>query len=539
MTTRPSRVRIPTIAILLGLLSAAAAAQPAAAPTTATQVREVSYIFQPLTPRMGGEKTEATVAKLNELREDLIAGRTDFATAAREHSAAPSAASGGRIGSVTRGAPYNREFLDLAFATPVNGYSQVTRLPNGAYLLHVTAESSDPAAATVARSPETTLTQLWVHRTANVGGPSWFDGGGMRTVRGAAYKADVDKVLVVRRPTPQVAELRKLDPVTGAELVDSPTPLLDQGDGIAYGTLCATMIDTADDDVLFFCNLTTRVDRDRGAEPFIIYRMANDSDFPTTAVEVRSYPRAQPPVLPELAGCRLGDTFEAVGSGTATELFTGVSYGAGMVAGAQELVDLVRFSTVDGSNFRMTGTFHLSDPVLPFDADAPNRLGLAAISTPDGPEIWGAASGGLLVPRRWNLSTLKADVRLTTETVSVAGGHTGMGLRVVNGRKVLVLAPGVYTSPGPYGGPLVHDVDVAQRAFALDVTDPGNPLILGRTHPLGVHIPAADPPWQPNPDGTCDVFFDTVRNNFGVVLTNNTISMHSLAVDGGEDWNLY
>ena len=49
-------------------------------------------------------------------------------------------------------------------------------------------------------------------------------------MRGATYKADVDKVLVVRRPTPQVAELRKLDPATGAELVDSPTPLLDQGD---------------------------------------------------------------------------------------------------------------------------------------------------------------------------------------------------------------------------------------------------------------------------------------------------------------------
>lgn len=392
------------------------------------------------------------------------------------------------------------------------------------------------AGLAVSAQAQTTFTQVWSIKTDVGGGPAWFQGGagtavGARAVRSAVVKASSDKLLVVRRLTNTSAELRKLNPATGAELGDSPQPLVDQGaSGSRYGVFCANMIDTADDDVIYISNLSNLVSR-IAIEPFIIFRMVNDTDTPTTALEITSFAGG---TNPELGNIRLGDTLQAVGSGTATEIFAGVGHGQG-VATTNEVVDLVRFTTTNGTDFSVANAYALQDSASPFTTLAPNRLGLAVFGSGASAEVWGDSSGDNLFPRKYNLTTLDTVAGVGSAVYPMAFGHTGLGLTEVAGQKLLVSAPGAYTSNAGYTAPL-WNIDSALSAYVYNVTNAAAPTLVGKTEYLGNLVSGQ---YSVNADGTSDVFFDASRNNFGVVLVNSSISVHNFGSASVQDWNLF
>ena len=395
------------------------------------------------------------------------------------------------------------------------------------------------AGLAVSAQAQTTFTQVWRVDTVNGGGPAWFAGDVARTVRSATHYAPGDKVLVLRRNA-ATAELRKLNPTTGAELGDSPQPLVDFT-GITpatrKGTFVANMVDTDDAGIIYFSNLTVAVDRNT-SEPWILYRMANDSATPAVAAEL--FPDTQ--VVPaEFARTRMGDTLQVVGSGAATEVYVAGAWGAGFTD-AQDVRDLVKLTTTDGVNFSLAATYNLEDTVVPFGTISANRLGLAVLGTGANAEVWGDASGQNHIPRKWDLATAQASARLTTATMPMATGHTGLGLTQVGASKLLVSAPGAYTSSAAYG-PSVFEFGHAMSAYMFDVTNAAAPVLVGQTEHLGLFAGTTAAPatsiWHTNPDGTSDVFFDSTRNNFGVVLVNNSITMHNFVPASVQDWNLF
>lgn len=101
------------------------------------EAREVSYIFREVAPNAPEARAREVHEQLMRLHADIVAGRVSFADAARRHSEAATAAKGGRIGYVRRGDTYNPQFIELVYATPVGGYSPVTKLRNGFYIVHV------------------------------------------------------------------------------------------------------------------------------------------------------------------------------------------------------------------------------------------------------------------------------------------------------------------------------------------------------------------------------------------------------------------
>jgi len=77
--------------------------------------------------------------KLQALRAELIAGRTDFATAARTFSQCPTATSGGDLGFIRRrGLPEDEPLARAAFALKVGELSEVIETDYGFHLIRVT-----------------------------------------------------------------------------------------------------------------------------------------------------------------------------------------------------------------------------------------------------------------------------------------------------------------------------------------------------------------------------------------------------------------
>ncbi|PKO15626.1 hypothetical protein CVU37_12425 [candidate division BRC1 bacterium HGW-BRC1-1] len=390
----------------------------------------------------------------------------------------------------------------------------------------------------VAAHAQTTFTQVWRLDTVNGGGPAWFLGDVARTIRSATHHVPSDNILVLERAA-KIINLRKLNPVTGAEVAGSPYQALDltAASSTTKGTFVGNTIDTDDANVIYFCNLTVAVDRVTG-EPFIVYRMADASTAPTVAYEVSTLTTPATPA--EFAKTRFGDTLQVVGTGTGTEIYAGGSWGAGYTD-ATDVRDLLKLTTVDGLNFTLAANYNLSDAVVDFGTVSANRLGLAVMGTGASADVWGDASGLLAIPRKYNLATNLTTDRLDTTVFPLGTGHTGLGLTTVGSSKFLVSAPGAYTASGPYGAP--WNLDDAQKSYVFDVTNAAAPTLVGQTEKLGLFAGTTAAPttniWHTNPDGTSAVFFDNTRNNFGVVLVNNSISMHNFGSASVQDWNLF
>jgi len=81
---------------------------------------------------------EATRAKLQALREDIVAGRIDFAEAAKKYSQCPSAPRGGDIGYFPRKWAVDEAFARTAFSLKVGEISNVVQTEYGLHLIKVT-----------------------------------------------------------------------------------------------------------------------------------------------------------------------------------------------------------------------------------------------------------------------------------------------------------------------------------------------------------------------------------------------------------------
>jgi len=92
--------------------------------------------------RVPPNATEADKAKtrqqLADLRAQLIANKIDFAEAAKKYSQSPEATNGGDVGYIPRKFVVDENFARAAFATPVNGISDVVQTGYGLHLIKVT-----------------------------------------------------------------------------------------------------------------------------------------------------------------------------------------------------------------------------------------------------------------------------------------------------------------------------------------------------------------------------------------------------------------
>jgi peptidyl-prolyl cis-trans isomerase C len=100
--------------------------------------------------RATGSAVERAIAreKLQALRAEIVAGRLDFAAAARKHSHCPSAARGGELGFVPRkGGLQDEAFAKAAFSLKVGELSPVVETSVGFHLIRVSARTPGTPAA--------------------------------------------------------------------------------------------------------------------------------------------------------------------------------------------------------------------------------------------------------------------------------------------------------------------------------------------------------------------------------------------------------
>lgn len=92
----------------------------------------------------GGTPSEREQAKqkLTALREQIVAGKIDFAEAAKKHSHCPSAPQGGDIGFFTRKWMLDEEFAKAAFAMKPGEISGVVETEFGVHLIQVTERNA-------------------------------------------------------------------------------------------------------------------------------------------------------------------------------------------------------------------------------------------------------------------------------------------------------------------------------------------------------------------------------------------------------------
>lgn len=102
-----------------------------------TAVR-ASHILLRLTPGMTAEQIAGLRTWLQSVRQEIVAGKLDFAEAARKYSQCTSAAQGGDVGLVQRKGTVDESFAQAAFALQRNQISDVVQTALGLHLIKVT-----------------------------------------------------------------------------------------------------------------------------------------------------------------------------------------------------------------------------------------------------------------------------------------------------------------------------------------------------------------------------------------------------------------
>lgn len=98
-----------------------------------------SHIYLAVPPDAPPADVEAAAGKLKALREQIVAGKADFAAAAKQHSQCGlSAAQGGDIGAFPRKGVIDESFAKAAFALKVGEVSDVVRTEAGLHLIKCT-----------------------------------------------------------------------------------------------------------------------------------------------------------------------------------------------------------------------------------------------------------------------------------------------------------------------------------------------------------------------------------------------------------------
>jgi hypothetical protein len=225
--------------------------------------------------------------------------------------------------------------------------------------------------------------------------------------------------------------VRRLDPLTGADL-GAPLDVT----GISGGTFALNMISVAGDGVIYACNLANPVGPT--ASPFKVYRWSNDAATPSVAFSSTSITLG-----------RMGDTFDAIGSGSSTRLVAGES----SVSGSGARNGYAIFSTADGLSY--TGSR------VTFAGTPPNagdfRLGLTFT---DASHVFGT-QGGSTRPLRYTSFAGAVGTLLGTGTLA-APSDRPMDFTVIGGVSLLAT---------------INTTDSTVRIW--DVSDAVNPVLLG------------------------------------------------------------
>jgi len=99
----------------------------------------VSHIIIRVGKNAPGVERAAAKEKLQALRAEIIAGKTDFAAAAKKFSQCPSALKGGDLGFILRRTlPEDEPLAKAAFALKLGGLSEVIETDRGVHLLTLT-----------------------------------------------------------------------------------------------------------------------------------------------------------------------------------------------------------------------------------------------------------------------------------------------------------------------------------------------------------------------------------------------------------------
>lgn len=99
--------------------------------------RRIWYLFQGVGQTSTSAEKQAVRDRLESVRTAILSGKLEYATAAREYSEAPSAATGGDIGFITASQKLNPRVQSYFFSLQPEQLSKVTELHNGFYLAAV------------------------------------------------------------------------------------------------------------------------------------------------------------------------------------------------------------------------------------------------------------------------------------------------------------------------------------------------------------------------------------------------------------------
>ena len=103
------------------------------------ELRDVSYICRFTSGGAELARNEHIQRQLESVREEIISGQVRFEEAAERYSEAPSAANGGKAGTISATEKLNPRFMHLVFSLAADTISSVTLLHNGYYILRVGA----------------------------------------------------------------------------------------------------------------------------------------------------------------------------------------------------------------------------------------------------------------------------------------------------------------------------------------------------------------------------------------------------------------
>jgi hypothetical protein len=215
--------------------------------------------------------------------------------------------------------------------------------------------------------------------------------------RGFAYNSATGNLLLVSRSGG--LSVRVLDGTTAAS-----EGSLGLGTGvITGGTFTGSMIGVAGDGAIYLANLASPV---AGANPFKVYRWANEAATPTLAYSSTT-----------VSGGRLGDSFDVLGSGASTLLVAGES----SVAGSGARNGYVVLTTANGLDY--------SGTLVAFTGTPPNggdhRFGLTFL---DGNTVIGSAGGS------WRLSDFAGSVgTLVDSSNTTTANERAMDYAVIGG----------------------------------------------------------------------------------------------------------
>jgi PA14 domain-containing protein/Ig-like domain-containing protein/lectin family protein len=214
------------------------------------------------------------------------------------------------------------------------GVSSVTYQPTGVFL----PNSSNYVSLAFSDSESNRSTNTWSFTVANIMTPiwsiaavnnTWVTAGS--TERGLAYNPKTGHlILVSRAAAPAPANglgIAILDSTSGAVL-----GTMNIGDiaSTGVGTFKLSMVDVADDGVIYVGNLTTSA-----TVPFRIYRWADENSAPLLVYSAN----------PIGGATRCGDDFRVRGSGAGTQI---------IASGNSAVTTIPVFTTTDGTNFTST-----------------------------------------------------------------------------------------------------------------------------------------------------------------------------------------